>query len=121
MTNVQTFVKKPIEVDAIQWTGTDERAREISKWVLVSGYDLEEMRFPVGEFIALGSDRSHEVFGPARTAQWINEGYSACVYDISHSAWLGVHTGAWIIKGLQEEFYPCDEEDFQTIYAPKVS
>lgn len=116
MSPVRTFRKKPIEVDAIQWTGTDKRAKEIIFWVFQGFYNLEERRFPVGEFIVLNSERAQEVFGPYAAAAWTNEGYSACVYDISHSAWLGVHTDDWIIKGLQDEFYPCAPEDFNTIY-----
>jgi hypothetical protein len=116
---VQTFIKKPVETDALQWTGTDERCEELRQWIFKTHHHPDEHIYPVGEFIALGTQRAQEVLGSMMTGNWLARGYSAVVYDISHGAWLGVHIDDWIVKGLQNEFYPCAPADFQTIYEAK--
>lgn len=43
-------------------------------------------------------------------------GCDAAVYDYLHMSWVGVSEGMWIIRGLKDEFYPCDEQTFASTY-----
>lgn len=78
------FRKKPVEVQALQWTGDNTGA-------LVD--------FTDGRFIAINPDDFTGV-----------EGITARVYDELHSTWVGLHTGQWVIRGVQGEFYPIAED-----------
>lgn len=77
------FRKKPIEVEALQWTGSNTA-------------DLVD--FTNGRFL------------PINPADFTGvEGITARVYDELHSTWVGVRTGHWVIRGTVGEFYPIDE------------
>lgn len=80
---IKTFVKKPIEVQAVQWTGDnyDEIYNFIGYYpALINGYS--------GLFLDIG------LYG--------NEKY--------------VFTGDWIIRGANDEFYPCEPDIFEQTY-----
>lgn len=81
MITVQRFRKKPIVIEAIQFTGQN--------WDEVKAFT--------------GEDR----FGTISAGQAVD--LSAEVYDVLHSTWVGVKNGQWIIRGVQGEFYPIDE------------
>jgi hypothetical protein len=84
------YRKLPIEIDAVQWTGTN--AAELAafapgKWRTV---DTE--------------DRTDD---PEITAE---------VFDELHSTWVGMRTGHWVIEGIAGEFYPCADHVFAVTY-----
>lgn len=87
-TTVQKFRKRPIDVEAIQWTG--DNLAELVAFTGVRGY-----------FVPLEGD----VF----TAQ---------VYDKLHDTPISVRTGDWILKGTHGEFYPCARDVFAATYTP---
>ncbi len=91
-----------MRVDALQWDGTEERLAELVGWI--------------GQFFTLDDAAAFALLGATDVRDRKAAGYTAMVYDESHSAWLGVRTGDWLIKGLQGEFYPCAADDFETIY-----
>jgi hypothetical protein len=76
--------KKPIEVEAVQWTGDNEPE--------LHGFTRQHFEAVDPE------DRTDdpEITGAVR--------------DVLHSTWVGVKTGQWIIRGVKGEFYPCDPE-----------
>ena len=84
------FRKKPVVIEAIQYTGnnSDEILGFAKRF-----YELD-----------LEDRDDHEVI--------------AEVWDKLHSTWVGVKNGQWIIKGIQGEFYPCDEDVFKSTYEP---
>jgi len=45
-----------------------------------------------------------------------SDGVVAKVYDVLHATWVGVKFGQWIIKGIEGEFYPCDNDVFWNSY-----
>lgn len=106
---VQRFRKKPIEVLAMPWDGI--KAERLRVWTEVNG---------TPQFVVLAAvqPNDHNKAIRFRLDLLLASGYSAAVFDTSHSAWLGVHIGDWIIQGLQQEFYPCAAGDFDTIYEP---
>lgn len=77
------FRKKPVEVEAVQWTGHNT----------ADLVDFTDGRFlPISPTDYTGVDR-----------------ITARVYDELHSTWVGLRSGQWVIKGVQGEFYPIDE------------
>lgn len=91
MTAVKTYRKKPIEVQAVQFDG--ENWTQV--WTLAGSKSFG----PVDP-----EDRGED---PEIVAE---------VFDKLHSTWVGVKQGQWIIKGVQGEFYPCDEDVFAATY-----
>lgn len=90
MTTPTLFRKKPVTVQAVQWTGDNED---------------ELIAFTGGNFFTIDpEDRGDD---PDRTAQ---------VYDKLHSTWVGVYTGQWIVKGVKGEFYPIAEDVLAETY-----
>ena len=86
------YRKKPVVIEAWQWTG--ENYAEIRE-------------FTAGSFsLANLADRAKD---PDITAE---------VFDELHSTWVGVHDGDWIIKGIKNEFYPCRPDVFAETYEP---
>lgn len=84
--------KKPVEVDTIQWTGTN----------------LDEViDFTGGDFLL--PDRSERIFCPEFTAK---------VYDSIHDTWVRMKTGQHIVRGIQGELYPIAEDVLAETYEP---
>lgn len=88
---IATYRKKPVVVQAVQWTG--ENADELVAWT-------------GGRFrtVAPGAGA-----GPDITAE---------VYDELHATWVGVKTGQSVLCGVQGEFYPIDEAVLAETYEP---
>lgn len=40
------------------------------------------------------------------------------VWDYLQDTWVNVNVGDYIIKGMKDEFYPCDSEVFEAKYTP---
>lgn len=84
-----TYRNKPIEVQAIQWTG--DNAAAVSAWT--------GSRFDVLDPEDRGDNPDH-------TAQLLVD---------ANSVWLGIQTGEWIIKD-RKGFYPCKADVFAETY-----
>jgi len=92
--------KKPVEVEAYQWNGTDDNASEIIDWILSTN----------------GS------------ASYTCDSKDGCYYDaVNHKHHIAIRTlegtmnanpGDWIIQGVQGEFYPCKPDIFEATYEP---
>ena len=89
------FRKIPVEIEAIQFTGTNWR--KISPFVGQMEFNGEK----IWKFQPVGDGEN---------------GVIAEVWDELHDTWVGVKAGQWIIKGVKGEFYPCDDEVFQKTY-----
>ncbi|MDQ0371565.1 hypothetical protein [Catenuloplanes indicus] len=89
---IRTYRKRPVEVQAVEWTGDNEG--EIYDW---SG----------GNFRAVDvEDRGDD---PDITGE---------VYDRLHSTWVGVKAGHSIVRGVQGEFYPIAADVLAETYEP---
>lgn len=82
---VQRFRKKPVEVEAVQWTG--DNLAELQEFVGLLDLHCQGFR-------SNWKDRK--------------EGLPAHVYNKMEHCWVNVPVGHWIIKGVRGEFYPCD-------------
>jgi hypothetical protein len=84
------YRKKPVVIEAVQFTQADEFA---------PAHIMGAPFYPVAV-----EDRGDD---PDVIAE---------VYDKLHSTWVGVKLNQWIIKGVQGEFYPCDPDVFEATY-----
>jgi hypothetical protein len=85
---VMKFRKKPVEIEAIQWDGTNECLQKLAEF----GAPLEWN--PSVQELIIGTLED----GPQT--------------QVRHYA----SVGDWIIKGVQNEFYPCKDSIFQSTY-----
>jgi hypothetical protein len=89
--NSMKFRKKPVVIDAMQWTG--------------------ENLLDIIRFTGLNSSASH--FKWDEYAELVrNEGLKIFTLEGKMSA----NIGDWIIKGVKGEFYPCKEDIFNMTY-----
>lgn len=87
------FRKKPVVIDAFQWTGGDTSA--LTAFVGSPGWTRADAR-------EMGFDDPEQVI----------------VYNKAEDQWLQVPVGHWIIRGVQGEYYPCKPDIFATTYEP---
>jgi hypothetical protein len=97
------YRKKPVVVEAEQFTG--------SNWPTMNQFVGKTFKDEDGEM--------HWGFAP--TFHEDEREIVAIVWDKLHSTWVGVKVGQFIIKGIQGEFYPCDEEVFHNTYDKVVA
>ena len=86
------YRKKPVEVDAIQWTGDNRN---------------EMWAFARDKFDVTHPDDRQYSDDPNATA---------AVMDDLHSTWVLVYDGDYIIRGIKGEFYPCRPDVFAQTY-----
>jgi hypothetical protein len=84
------YRKKPVEVDAVRWTGDN-----------------------VAELAAFAGARFDTIDPRDR-----DDDADASVFDVLHSTWVRVYPGQWVIKGVRGEFYPCAHDVFEQTYEP---
>lgn len=112
------FRKRPVEVEAIQWTGRN--AREVKRWI--NDQCARHRLRTLNEFVALFiTRRDHNV----SNTLWLNiadddwsDDITAAVYDYLHETYVGVKDGQWIICGIEGEFSPHDADLFKIAYDP---
>lgn len=86
--------KKPIEVDTIQWTGTNEA-------------DVQAFTGGPSVFYALDAEDREGSDDPEATAT---------VFDKLHSTWILVYTGQHIVRGVKGEHHPIAEDVLAETY-----
>jgi hypothetical protein len=91
---VNSYTKKPTTIEAVQWDGTLLHATYIDDWVseCTSGEERIE--------VVVGADGA-----PDRLIVQTREGSS-----------LDLVPGAWLIRGIKGEFYPCQDEIFRDLH-----
>lgn len=87
---ISTWRKKPVTVQAVQWTGDNE-----------------------AELTAFAGDLFHAVDPDDRGD---DPDQTAAIMDTLHNTWVRVYTGQWIIKGTKGEFYPITPEVLAETY-----
>jgi hypothetical protein len=101
MTNQTTagrYRKPPVEIDAVQWDGTADGATRIIDWILASG--------ATATYTCSNPDRCAEHDGDTPHSIAIRTLESTMRADL----------GDWIIRGVQDEFYPCKPDVFAVTY-----
>ena len=87
---VAKYRKKPIEIEAIQWTGKNTDL--VAGWIRGGG----------GSVLVGGIDERAQRVMLIRTLEGP----------------LSVTVGDFVIKGIEDEFYPCKERIFEATYEP---
>lgn len=89
------YRKKPVEIEAMQWDGTAEGATPIINWMLENG-------------------------GTARywhAGEWDDGAPEAAYLSIDTlEGRMLAGKGDWVIRGVQDEFYPCKPDIFAATY-----
>lgn len=94
---VQQFRKKPVEIDAIHYDGSEDRTTKIIDWILANG----------------GTARWYEAdFFRGEDEEPMPE--HICIDTLNGT--VRVSIGEWIIRGVKGEFYPCADDIFQETY-----
>ena len=83
------YRKKPIVIQAVQWTGRN--AAEIKEF-------------------------THDAFSPEHFLEYPE--CVAGIYDKLHGTWIRVNKLDWVIRGVKGEFYPCNAEVFIETFEP---
>jgi len=87
------FRKKPVVIEAIQWTG--DNLREVIDF---TGQHPSALKWTWAEYEDMVKERGLKIFtleGPLMST-----------------------VGDWIIKGVKGEFYPCKPDIFEATYEP---
>jgi hypothetical protein len=96
MSEPQKFRKKPVEVEAIFFDGTEESADDVVAWVFEHDNNAE-------------IDSEQDVHGQMTLRIKTLEGPMTVGPD-----W-------WVIRGVKGEFYPCRSDIFEATYEPVVA
>jgi len=97
--------KRPVEVEAMLWDGTEEGSIPIIHWAGTFGTVItyEEDIDPDG-----GEDGEGRYLGTFHLTIRTMEG------------WMVARPGYWIIKGVENEFYGCEPKIFDKTYESSV-
>lgn len=87
------YRKKPVEVEAVQWSGLNHS--EIKEFCPVANIIIHDAAWQVGKGIPIANLTIHTLEG-----------------DMTASR------GDFIIKGVNGEFYPCKPDIFNKTYEP---
>jgi hypothetical protein len=103
------FRKKPVEVEAVQFTGGKENVQAIKSFC----NGEEGATF----FFTKSSSAPYEMqaWNNVKGDDWGTD-IVAAVYDYLHETWVGVKKDQWIIRGIVGELYPCDHSTFVATY-----
>jgi|GEM_PF-2292410 hypothetical protein len=98
---VKTYVSIPTDIDALQWDGTEERARELIEFT--SGQE---------------GFRHRDAFYVLEGAQRIGRTYTARLWVMANTDWLSLETGEWVARD-SAGFYPIKADVFARKYREK--
>jgi hypothetical protein len=90
--NPQKFRKKPVEIEAVQWTGSNE----------------DEIRGFVGEAVSFQDAIAFDEYIDG------TPGTRALIRTLEGT--MSAEAGDWIIRGVKGEFYPCKPDIFEATY-----
>lgn len=108
MSGPQLYVKRPVEIMAMQWTG--ENYQDVLKWVGWMQNMDGDVRSP--RFAAPDARYEDDVDGPGELIH--DDGLARLWVEANH-AWLPIEVGEWILQD-RLGFYPCKDPIFQENY-----
>lgn len=86
------YRKKPVEVEAMQWTGGADVASHVIDWIIANG-------------------------GTARYVGY-ESGWPEHINVDTLEGTMHADVGDWIIRGVKDEHYPCKPDIFAATYEP---
>ena len=84
------YRKRPVEIEAIQWNGSDGWADAIVQWITAGDHTAQHVKEPNGFDNAIAINTLEGV--------------------------MHAMPGDWVIKGVKGEFYPCKPSVFDATY-----
>jgi hypothetical protein len=100
---IKKFVKKPVEIEAVQLVGSGGDTAKVLEWINENGYPWLQ-----------GDWSSPETLGIA-TGVFIDPGTGELIIRTLEGD-MRASYGDWIIKGIKGEFYPCKPDIFEETY-----
>lgn len=88
---VKVYVKKPVRVEAIRWTGLN-----LKDIINFTGLHKSAEKWSWDEYVAVVENEGLKIF---------------TLEGVMHA-----EIGDWIIKGIKGEFYPCKPDIFEATY-----
>jgi hypothetical protein len=92
MTDVKTFRKKPVEIQAMQWTGEN-----------------------LDEVLGFTGDRKFAVLAEIDRTLCGDPACTAELFVAANRVWMAIETGEWILRDAKG-FYPCKPDIFAATY-----
>ena len=87
---LQKFRKKPVIVEAVQFTGSEENAEEIADWIADNWEELEvDWDNDIDEVFIITKPDGTELFCPKN---------------------------GWLVRGIDGSIYPVKDETFKKVY-----
>ena len=90
---IQKYRKKPVVIEAVQWDGTTKSANEIVVWIRSYGGEVQWAHYP---------DMGNELT------------------IVTLEGLMEVNPDDYVIKGVEDEFYPCKPDIFEQTYEAVV-
>lgn len=94
----EKFRKKPIEVEVMQWDGSDESNEDIQRWTSGKAWP----------------SRRTEVYKSEDGLKRIRGWFVLRIRTAEGTMWANI--GDYIIRGIYGEFYPCTPHVFEATY-----
>jgi hypothetical protein len=115
---VAQYRKRPVVVEAIQWQGDEDGADALAAWANMFGTHVWHVG--VGENHDLRRDEElHAVQLPQSaggTTYVANEDAPAFIVIDTLEGRMRADVGHFVIRGVKDEFYSCEEEIFNLTY-----
>lgn len=98
------YRKKPVVIEAMQWDGTAAGATPVIDWVLANG--PRAARFV-------------DYDGHEEDGVWVEEPDHIAIDTLEGT--MRALADDWVIRGVQDEFYPCKPDIFAATYEAVTS
>lgn len=114
MSTPQKFTKKPVQIEAMQFVGPSAHVHAITCW-------MERNLYPglIGNALEPDTLRYRDQ-APGDDSRpdkgWYIDPADGALMIRTLEGDMRVAYGAWVIRGVQGEFYPCAEDIFATTY-----
>jgi hypothetical protein len=98
VSEVKTYRKKPVEIQAMRWDGTAAGATPIIDWILSNDGCANYKCIDIDQCTGHGGDAPHTI----------------AIHTLE--GMMHASVGDWVLRGVKGEFYPCKPDIFAATY-----
>ncbi|ACH63018.1 hypothetical protein Cali_32 [Mycobacterium phage Cali] len=112
MSTPAKYRKKPVVVEALQWTG--DNAEDLAEWATMPCHGA----IPGSELICFMSMDDDEIFDTVESMRYDEfraVGATAALWVNANQSWLPIKDGEWVVKD-RLGFYPVEDGVFAETY-----
>lgn len=109
----QTYRKKPVTIEAMQWTGYN--ADELYAWAFRPAVGSSVANAVVECFKTFDDDTIYDEIRGEKLDELAARGCTAALWVDANGEWLGIVIGEWVAKD-RHGFYPIKDDVFCTSY-----